>query len=86
MVVKGIKCENPGCPVVFENKAIEPEMTYDIRVELSDHTGTLTNCRLTGHSAEIAMDCTVSIICVLKAFLSYLLLQKKIGKRFNFYF
>lgn len=46
------KCENLGCPVGSGAEYIEPYQTFDIRVWLSDHTGTLDNCKLTGKSAE----------------------------------
>ncbi|CAG9767901.1 unnamed protein product [Ceutorhynchus assimilis] len=55
MPIKNVRCENSECPVVFENETVEPDMAFDIRVSFSDHTGTLTNCRLTGQAAENAL-------------------------------
>ncbi|XP_030752470.1 meiosis-specific with OB domain-containing protein [Sitophilus oryzae] len=51
------RCANPSCP---KDEHVPPEVTFDIQVMLTDHTGTLTNCRLTGHSAEIALCCTAT--------------------------
>lgn len=44
----------------------EPLKTLDIRVCLSDHTGTLENCRLSGKFAEQTLGCDVSICTMYK--------------------
>ncbi|KAK9707968.1 hypothetical protein QE152_g27514 [Popillia japonica] len=38
----------------------ELDSNFDLRVSLSDHTGSLINCRLTGIIAETVLDCTVA--------------------------
>ncbi|XP_060516986.1 meiosis-specific with OB domain-containing protein isoform X2 [Cylas formicarius] len=59
--MKGAKCENTGCPSVFENEdTTESEVTFDVKVMLSDHTGTLTNCRLSGQAAETVLGCSAA--------------------------
>lgn len=57
--MKDAQCENPECPTVFENEVVEPEVNFDIRIMLTDHTGTLTSCRFSGQAAEQALSCTV---------------------------
>ncbi|XP_050308048.1 meiosis-specific with OB domain-containing protein isoform X2 [Anthonomus grandis grandis] len=58
MRLKGFKCENAECPVVFDNVSVEPEITFDIKVSITDHSGTLANCRLRGNVAEQALECS----------------------------
>lgn len=36
------------------------ETSFDIRVTLADHTGTLSKCRLNGSTAETILRCKVS--------------------------
>lgn len=57
--MKGRQCENSECPTVFDNQIVESEVNFDIRIMLTDHTGTLTNCRFSGQVAEQALNCTV---------------------------
>uniref|UniRef100_A0AAR5PFV8 MEIOB-like N-terminal domain-containing protein n=3 Tax=Dendroctonus ponderosae TaxID=77166 RepID=A0AAR5PFV8_DENPD len=57
MIIRGLKCENAGCLLVFESTHVEPDVTFDITVGLSDHTGTLPRCKLSGHTAELALGC-----------------------------
>ncbi|CAH1109944.1 unnamed protein product [Psylliodes chrysocephalus] len=56
--IKTSKCENSECPTVYENELVDPEFNFDIRVNVTDHTGTLMNCRLSGHAAEETLGCT----------------------------
>ncbi|KAG5897442.1 hypothetical protein JTB14_002703 [Gonioctena quinquepunctata] len=58
MPIKGSNCENTECPTVFENEVVDPEFKFDIRITLSDHTGTLTNCQFRGGVVEEALGCT----------------------------
>jgi len=39
--------------------ALVPEVTYDIRVSLSDHTGSVSNCIVAGPIAEKVLGFTV---------------------------
>lgn len=52
-------CGNADCPSTFENVASDNDISFDIKIDLSDHTGTLLNCRLTGAAAEHVLECTV---------------------------
>ncbi|CAG9858492.1 unnamed protein product [Phyllotreta striolata] len=56
--VKNSKCENAQCPTVYEGDSALLEYNFDIRLNISDHTGTLMNCRLSGQAAEQALNCT----------------------------
>ncbi|XP_074026715.1 meiosis specific with OB domains hold'em isoform X2 [Leptinotarsa decemlineata] len=58
MPIKGSLCENSECSTVYENEVIDPEFKFDIKITLSDHTGTLTNCRFRGEVVEQALSCT----------------------------
>lgn len=60
MIVKSSKCENEECPTVYENQLVDPDIKFDIRISLTDHTGTLLNCRFSGNPVEEALECTVS--------------------------
>lgn len=60
MIIKSSKCENVDCPTVYENKMINPEIKFDIQINLTDHTGTLIKCRFTGKPVEDALKCTVN--------------------------
>lgn len=62
--IKTSKCENSECPTVYENELVDPEFNFDIRVNVTDHRGTLMNCRLSGHAAEETLGCTVSFYLV----------------------
>ncbi|KAK9884858.1 hypothetical protein WA026_009080 [Henosepilachna vigintioctopunctata] len=53
------KCENATCPVALNTALVEPEISFDIRVTISDHTGTLNDCRLSGKTAEMVLDCSI---------------------------
>lgn len=54
-------CENLECPVGSGQQCLEPLKTMDIRVSVSDHTGTLDNCRLSGKAAEQTLQCDVQL-------------------------
>ncbi|KAJ8966403.1 hypothetical protein NQ317_009635 [Molorchus minor] len=58
MPMKGSNCENAECPTVFEGMVVESDMNFDIRIMLTDHTGTLTRCRFGSQAAEQALNCT----------------------------
>lgn len=60
MFIKGNKCENVDCPTVYDNKIIDPEIKFDMKINVTDHTGSLINCRFTGKAVEAALKCTVS--------------------------
>lgn len=60
MLIKNSKCNNVECPTVYDNKVIDSEMKFDVKINLTDHTGTLINCRFTGKPVEDALECTVS--------------------------
>ncbi|KAI4466186.1 aspartate aminotransferase [Holotrichia oblita] len=51
-------CENLECNLGGD--LTELDSKFDLRVSLSDHTGSLVNCRLTGTIAETVLDCTVA--------------------------
>lgn len=53
MLIKGSKCENFDCPNVT------PEFKFDIKTNITDHTGTLINCKFSGKPVEDALGCTV---------------------------
>ncbi|XP_045483669.1 meiosis-specific with OB domain-containing protein [Harmonia axyridis] len=53
------KCDNSICPVGQNQEFAEPEVQFDIRMNISDHTGNLNDCRLTGRTAEIVLGCSV---------------------------
>ncbi|XP_044267622.1 meiosis-specific with OB domain-containing protein [Tribolium madens] len=48
-------CENSECS--SNSKSVD--VSFDISVHLSDHTGTLKNCRLSGATAEQVLKCSV---------------------------
>lgn len=54
---------------------LEPLKSLNVRVCLSDHTGSLENCRLSGKFAEQTLGCDVSMICFkwAKCFSKYLI-------------
>ncbi|CAH1155516.1 unnamed protein product, partial [Phaedon cochleariae] len=56
--MKGSNCENSECPTVYEKEMADPEFNFDIQITLTDHTGTLTNCKFRGHVVEQALNCT----------------------------
>ncbi|XP_046398310.1 meiosis-specific with OB domain-containing protein [Ischnura elegans] len=51
-------CPNIDCPVGSGAVIAKPEITFDIRVTLSDHTGSLPGCRLMDKNAEKVLGCT----------------------------
>lgn len=51
-------CVNLNCPVGSGAEQGSPETKFDIRVSLSDHTGTII-CKLAGAIAEKVLECTV---------------------------
>ncbi|KAK3914787.1 Meiosis-specific with OB domain-containing protein [Frankliniella fusca] len=53
-------CSNPDCPVEQGSEMFVPCRMFNIRIDLSDHTGTLKNCRLTAEAAETVLGCTVA--------------------------
>ncbi|KAJ3657203.1 hypothetical protein Zmor_016222 [Zophobas morio] len=52
-------CENTDCPTVQEAGVRSLDHSFEIKINLSDHTGTLSSCRLSGSVAEQVLDCTV---------------------------
>ncbi|XP_034240920.1 meiosis-specific with OB domain-containing protein [Thrips palmi] len=56
----GNSCSNPECPVEQGIDIFIPKRTFNIRISLSDHTGTLKNCRLTAEAAEAVLGCSVA--------------------------
>nr|XP_001813294.2 PREDICTED: meiosis-specific with OB domain-containing protein isoform X2 [Tribolium castaneum] len=52
-------CENSECSTFLGKTPNNVEVSFNINVHLSDHTGTLKNCRLTGTSAEQVLNCSV---------------------------
>lgn len=53
------KCANSACPVTQGRENGDPELHFDIRMNISDHTGSLNDCRLTGKIAETVLRCSV---------------------------
>lgn len=53
------RCVKEYCPVAMDMEHLPPERSLDIRLELSDHTGVLTGCRLSGTTAEGVLRCNV---------------------------
>lgn len=53
-------CSNPECPVEQGTEMFAPQRTFNIKIDLSDQTGTLKNCRLTAETAESVLGCSVS--------------------------
>ncbi|XP_072397661.1 meiosis-specific with OB domain-containing protein [Diabrotica undecimpunctata] len=56
--MKSSSCENSECSAIMEATPVEPEIQFDIRITLTDHTGSLKNCRFGGSVAEKALGCT----------------------------
>nr|XP_022905749.1 meiosis-specific with OB domain-containing protein [Onthophagus taurus] len=52
-------CENEECVSSRGIEMVDLETTFDIRVNLSDHTGSINNCRLVGTTAEEILGCSV---------------------------
>ncbi|XP_052128503.1 meiosis-specific with OB domain-containing protein-like [Frankliniella occidentalis] len=52
-------CSNLDCPVEQGSETFVPRRMFNIRIDLSDHTGTLKGCRLTAETAETVLGCTV---------------------------
>lgn len=71
------KCTNTECSIGNGIEEGEPETSFDIRVMLTDQTGTLVGCHLKGHIAEAILGCTVLLkhsktyCMVLKCFVLY---------------
>lgn len=59
MFIKNSKCENVECPTVYDKKVVDLEIKFDIKMNLTDHTGTLINCRFSGKPVEEALMCKV---------------------------
>ena len=58
MSVEGM-CINLECPIGCGAELPRYDVTFDLRVKLSDHTGSLDNVRLSGATAEHVIGCTV---------------------------
>lgn len=58
MSVEGM-CINLECPIGCGAELPRYDVTFDLRVKLSDHTGSLDNIRLSGVTAERVIGCTV---------------------------
>jgi len=56
-------CVNQDCPQGSVNmlsvSETRTETTFDMRVTVSDHTGSIHNCYLSGDVAESMLGCTV---------------------------
>lgn len=52
-------CTNDDCPVGSGEDQDQPVTSFDLILMLSDQTGSLPNCRLNGHTAEMILKCTV---------------------------
>ena len=52
-------CINLECPIGCGAELPRYDVTFDLRVKLSDHTGSLDNIRLSGATAERVIGCTV---------------------------
>ncbi|KAF2904877.1 hypothetical protein ILUMI_01294 [Ignelater luminosus] len=59
VIVNSIICTNNECPVGLGEEQDEPVTSFDLVLMLSDQTGSLPNCRLNGHTAEMVLKCTV---------------------------
>ncbi|XP_049858993.1 meiosis-specific with OB domain-containing protein isoform X2 [Schistocerca gregaria] len=59
-------CINLECPVGSGAEIAAPDTIFDIRMRLTDHTGSLENCRLTGTAAERVLNCTVNEFLAMK--------------------
>jgi hypothetical protein len=59
MSVEGM-CINLECPIGCGAELPRYDVVFDMRVKLSDHTGSLENVRLSGATAERVIGCTVS--------------------------
>lgn len=68
-------CTNTNCPVGRGDESPETETSFDLRVFLSDHSGSLVNCRLSGKNAEKVLNCTVS---KLRIYEKYFLLKANV--------
>lgn len=57
-------CLNQDCPqgslMGLDADTTEKEISFDLRLALSDHTGTLTVCRVNGQVAEAMLGVSVS--------------------------
>jgi hypothetical protein len=58
MSVDGM-CINLECPIGCGAELPRYDVAFDLRVKLSDHTGSLDNIRLSGATAERVIGCTV---------------------------
>lgn len=59
-----LSCDDPMCPMGSGDERAEIETTFDIRITLSDHTGSLTRCRLAGTIAETVLRCKVRFFTI----------------------
>lgn len=55
------ECQNAICLSNTSNQVMELDKIFDLRIEVSDRTGTLTQCRLSGQNAKTVFNCSVSI-------------------------
>ena len=76
-------CKNLKCPVGSGVEIPSYELFFDMRVQFSDHTGSLRNVRLSGGAAEQIVGCTVSsfIFLNLYFFIFYHVKNGKISLR-----
>jgi hypothetical protein len=51
------QCDNPTCS--DENNS-ESQLTYNLLVDISDHSGTIINCRMTSSALETVLGYPVS--------------------------
>lgn len=61
----GLSCENPQCDSIGIEQ-LSFDTNFDLRICVSDHTGTLLNCYFRGKAVENSFGCKVIIISPLK--------------------
>lgn len=61
-------CFNPACP--SQGQQLHVTSGFDLPVDISDHTGTLQSCNLSGTVAEKTLGCKVSNCTFLLIFLN----------------
>lgn len=59
-------CINLECPIGCGAELPRYDVAFDLRIKLSDHTGSLENIRLSGVAAERVIGCKVRKNCSVK--------------------
>ncbi|XP_065172550.1 meiosis-specific with OB domain-containing protein-like [Atheta coriaria] len=52
------ECQNAICLSNTSNQVMDLDKIFDLRIEVSDRTGTLTQCRLSGQNAKTVFNCS----------------------------